>query len=183
MDPAMVKFGTTTGGGTWQWRFKVLAPIKAAANPAIASPADKIATVRAALSLNIKELAAILRVQRPTVYSWIEGEAEPQTENARRLNALFELARSWSGLAAQPLGEDVRRPHFQEGRSFAELLSEGDLNDPSLREKLRELEAAQRARTTRKKKSLRETLAEKGINLPRNSETVDMLTGKRISDE
>lgn len=182
VSPAMVK-PDTTGRGSWQQRFEAPAPTKAATNLAIASPADKIAAVRAALSLNIKELAGILRVQRPTVYSWIDGEAEPQTENVRRLNSLFELARSWSGLTEQPLGEDVRRPHFSGGRSFAELLAEGNPNDLSLREKLQELEAAQRGRTAPKQKTLRKILEEKGVAVRRNSETVDMLTGKRISDE
>src|SRR5690606_24879084 len=56
---------------------------------------QRIALIRAALSLNVKELALVLNVERPTVYAWMDGEFEPKERNVRRIETVWTLAREW----------------------------------------------------------------------------------------
>lgn len=182
LAPKMLKVGTTTGGFILR-----IEPLRTAPKPitaSILSPAEMVSVARAALSFNIKELAQILGVQRPTVYAWIGGEAEPQPENLRRLNALVDCARRWSALTNLPLGEDVRRPHFENGKSLIDLLTVGSPGSLSVKEELQFLakEVTQK-NAGRKRTSVRGVLAARGLERSGSSETLDLMTGKRMGDE
>lgn len=71
---------------------------------------EALAGVRSNLSLNVSELATILGVGRPTIYSWMTDEAHPRAANAERLSRLAALARLWETLSNLPLGGRVRQP-------------------------------------------------------------------------
>jgi DNA-binding transcriptional regulator YiaG len=107
-----------TGSTTWQ---------AASSSPGwAASPADLIAETRAAMSLNVSELAVVLRVERPTVYAWIAGTATPQAANLHRLMEVADWARTWRRLTPSPMGQLARQlgPH---GSTLIELLMEDEL--------------------------------------------------------
>lgn len=52
---------------------------------------EQLGDLRSVFGLNVSELAAILRVQRPTVYQWLKGGAL-RPKNAKRLGELHNLA-------------------------------------------------------------------------------------------
>lgn len=89
----------------------------------VLTPAEQIIAIRSLLGLNVQELATILRVRRPTIYSWQSGAATPHYENGSRLRYVYELAQRWSRMCAEPIGDWVRKPLDEGGRTLAALLS------------------------------------------------------------
>jgi transposase-like protein len=100
---------------------------------------EQMVAIKSTLGLNVTELAAILGVQRPTVYAWQAGAAEPHSENGARLRRLYEVALEWSRGCAEPLGGWVRTPLDGSGRSLVTLLSEAAPDAATIVEALRSL--------------------------------------------
>jgi hypothetical protein len=104
-------------------------PLKAAKRFEVLSPAEQIIAIRSLLGLNVLELASILRVQRPTVYSWQSGTATPHYDNSSRLRYINELALRWSRTCSEPIGDWVRRPLDDGGRTLVLLLSAESIDE------------------------------------------------------
>lgn len=104
-------------------------PRKATTKFDVLDAREQIIAIRSLLGLNVSELAAILHVQRPTVYSWQAGTAEPHLENAACLRRAYELAMHWSRLCSEPIGEWVRKPLDQNGLTLVLLLAQDSPNE------------------------------------------------------
>jgi len=147
------------------------------------SPAERIAIIRAALSLNIRELARVLLVERPTVYSWISG-AQPRRDNAERLRILAELARQWNTLNPRPLG-NLRKDSGSDGVSILFLLERDSIDSERVLELFKA--AAEKLRSQPKPGlGLAERARKRGVVLaepPDAQREIDRLTGKRIAPE
>ena len=98
-------------------------PLKAPKRFEVLTPAEQIIAIKSLLGVNVQELAMILRVQRPTIYSWQSGAATPHYENDRRLRYIHELAQRWGRMCTEPIGDWVRKPLDEGGRTLASLLS------------------------------------------------------------
>jgi transcriptional regulator with XRE-family HTH domain len=88
---------------------------------------ETLAAIQHYFSLNIKELAQILGVSRPTIYSWLRAEQEPQATNLARIAELHSLTRLWQKISIRPIGAPVRTPVVGE-RSLLQLFAEDELN-------------------------------------------------------
>ena len=146
-------------------------------------PADILAAIRANLSLTVVETAQTLGVERPTVYAWLAGRAEPQERNRERLLRVLQVARTWSRLSSRPVGLAVRRPN-DSGTSVLDLLREDRCEEASrLLEGIAQNEpvAVRPPRTP----SVRDLLAKHGLSgrIKPGTEEVDRLTGKRLGPE
>lgn len=145
---------------------------------------DIVAGIRAALSLQIKEIAAIVGVERPTVYAWLQGKSTPFEQNRNRLIELFSAARKWQSFSSQPIGKWVRFTN-PEGESILSLLSQATVPERRLHRLMRSL--ADKAALEKPARSTAREVAEKhGVNLsqiPDQSEQVDTITERRISEE
>lgn len=86
---------------------------------------DALAHVRSALGLSISDLAAVLEVTRPTVYSWIKGEQEPRAGSWRRVRELQQVAQRAEAYELPRMSRLVRRP-LPNGPSVLERLRGGD---------------------------------------------------------
>ncbi len=85
---------------------------------------DKVRNLAAALSLNKSQLARILRVTRPTVYCWLQGQ-EPGAANTGRLHTLLRSLSLASVSGTMPLNARFVRQCSETGEpSLLELLSE-----------------------------------------------------------
>src|SRR3989338_2117173 len=144
------------------------------------TPGEIVSIIRAALSLNITEVAKALQVKRPTIYAWISDQAEPQGHNLRRLNELLGIARHWMRLSNKPLGVFVRQAD-RTGHSLVDILS----NEPIDQEDVfRRLSALHRKLTvvSRQRKSVRESALKHGMDISQlkdQQDAIDWLTGKR----
>lgn len=95
---------------------------------------EMVATIRASLSLNISQSAKMLGVQRPTLYSWMREEAEPQPANLLRLRCIFGLARYWNQLSGrQPLGRRLHAEAVEQQSVFDLLVQEAIREVPLMR--------------------------------------------------
>lgn len=93
-----------------------------------ATVGEMLGTIRAAFSLTVTELAQVLRVQRPAIYSWLSDDAQPREQNLQRLITIWRLASRWLSTSDVPLGQARRLPG-PSGLSPLELLSQEPLSE------------------------------------------------------
>ena len=120
------------------------------------SVVEQVQELVAALSLNKSLLAQLLRVTRPTVYSWLQGK-EPNTANTGRLHTLLRILVRTSVSGATPLNARfVREPMDLDGPSIVELLAARELDETRIVQALEQAQtladAASHRRTTREER-------------------------------
>lgn len=71
------------------------------------SPAARLSVIRRWFSFTIKDLADVMRVQRPTIYAWLTSSSVPQSSNVARLRQLYDLAMAWRHLGGRPMARVV----------------------------------------------------------------------------
>lgn len=145
-----------------------------------------IAHIRGSLSLQIKQLAEALGVERPTVYAWIKEESVPRPQKRTRLQELYQLAKRWDELTNQPLGRALTEVG-SDGRSILEILRRPDTPQALVVERFRGIVSVRaRAQTAPRqvRKSLVQLAREHGIDTERvkeQNDAIDILTGKRVA--
>src|SRR5215469_4903510 len=80
---------------------------------------EKLAGIRRYLSLNATELAKVLNVGRPTVYSWATAPVAMHSKHRERIEAIYQLGRQWRALSSDPMGNSVREP-LSNGRTMVD---------------------------------------------------------------
>jgi len=89
---------------------------------------EQLQEAQAALSLNRSLLAQVLRISRPTLYEWLEGNS-PNVSNTSRLSTLLQLLQGAGINGASPLNSRfVRQPHQLGQATLVELLAQEPLN-------------------------------------------------------
>lgn len=151
---------------------------------------EQIATLKSSLSLQVKELAQILGVERPTIYSWINGRTPPRPASREKLVALYRLAQQWNRLATSPLGSALHEAD-EEGTTLFHLLGNPRLPARRVTNRLNAIaqarkSAEQQASSNRPKVTLRDLTKKHGMDLDAaadQQDELDLETGKRISPE
>ena len=123
----------------------------------IRSAAEQLTFIRHYLSLSVSDLARVAGVQRPTIYSWLQGAAAPRRESLGRLAMLERVAAYWKSLADRPLGALASLAIGAGGETFAVLLE--NESEEQLRAVLEQLVA----RTARRAPSIKDALAAQGL--------------------
>jgi len=150
---------------------------------------EVVADIRSALSLQIKELAEILGVQRPTIYSWLQGNQKPQEHNRDRLIQLQRVAAIWNGFNHLPLGKAVREKLNSDGKSLVDFLKQESLDIVAIESHMRAMSdqlSKQILAPSEQKKSVRElaTIAGQNLSLVGDQQMViDVMTGKRVHED
>lgn len=154
-------------------------PAPAAPSAPLPSIGAKVARIRSSLSLNVSQLAGVMRTKRPTIYSWIDG-ARPQSRRGARLQEVYSLALEWDCRSSIPLG-DLRSVAGEDGQSTLDLLKAKTIDKERI---LRLFEnAAETLRITPEGfKGL--GLKARGMAEPPDAQRqIDRASGKRISPE
>jgi hypothetical protein len=102
---------------------------------ASATSAEALARIQTAFGFPVSELAAVLRVERPTIYAWMSEAVHPQERNLRRLEAIEDLASYWTRLSEAPIGNRAKRT-LGNAPSLLDLLREGEIQIPEVRSRL-----------------------------------------------
>ena len=154
-----------------------------AVSPA-ASVSDMLACVRTAFSLNVKQLAQTMGVERPTIYTWIRDEGEPRPDNLRHLRAVWELAELWLKLARRPIGK-LLQAVVVDDQSVLDLLVAKPLRTHVLQEQLRRISDQLAPTPPGKGRGGRRAaeLLKMEIGETRASERIAFETGQRTSPE
>jgi DNA-binding transcriptional regulator YiaG len=132
---------------------------------------QEVATIRHFLSLNVSNLATVLRVKRPTIYDWQRGDSKPHASNLKRLNGIYSLAEEWKKRSGVPLGDLLSSP-LNDGSTLLESLSTEDIDPIGLSLKMQEL-------VTKREK----ILAQKGPQVRSLSSIADELGFSPMSPE
>jgi hypothetical protein len=86
----------------------------------VRSPAEHMANIRDVFSINMSDLASVLKVTRPTVYAWLAGQ-EPKGEAVIRIQQLSCAADKFNQANIIRLDKLVHRPILN-GRSLLDIL-------------------------------------------------------------
>lgn len=101
--------------------------------------ADRVLLVRRWFSLSVAETARVLKVQRPTIYSWQQGNAPAAGKNVERLRAIFDLAREWRAISGEPVGPRRKEPIGPDDSTLVDLLSARRLSQAAVSEALKRI--------------------------------------------
>jgi len=83
---------------------------------------EQLTLVQSFFGLGITQLAGVLRVQRPTIYSWLSDSPDAlRGSNAKRLDLLFKLASQMHLRLGQSIA-DVGAVRFASGTSLLDAL-------------------------------------------------------------
>jgi hypothetical protein len=104
---------------------------------------EKIAGIRRYLSLNMTDLAKVMRVGRPTVYSWATTPTTLRSAHRERMDAVYAIAREWRSLSSDPMGRMVREPNLGNGRTMIDLLSVDKLDSTAIHNGMRQIQERQ----------------------------------------
>jgi len=97
------------------------------------SVADQVQELKMALSVNKSELAHILDVTLPTIYSWLAG-GQPNANHLRRIVELLKILRELAVTAARPLFPRFVRSSIEPGDPvLLEILVQQPLDESRLR--------------------------------------------------
>lgn len=112
--------------------------------------AERVLLVRRWFSLSVAETARVLKVQRPTIYSWQQGNAPAAGKNIERLRAIFHLAREWRAISSEPVGSRRKEPIGPDDSTLVDLLSARRLSQAAVSEALKRIAVTiERERTRR----------------------------------
>ncbi len=146
----------------------------------------QIATIRSALSLQMKELAEVVGVERPTIYSWLNAQNSPQPVNRDRLHTIYRLALQWNRLSAAPLGKYLHIPGDEGHSVFNSLKKKPIVDEKAITGRFKEIAHEAKGKPRATSRSVREIARKHNIDPGRitdREDEIDLVTGKRISDE
>jgi DNA-binding XRE family transcriptional regulator len=109
---------------------------------------EKLAGIRRYLSMNVTNLAKVLRVGRPTVYSWLREDADLRGEHAQRLEKIYRIARKWRMMSSRPVGAFLNQP-LSAGETLLSLLSARTVDELAVQGAFDQIRNAS-SRTTRR---------------------------------
>lgn len=128
----------------------------------ISDATEQLLLIRRVLAPKISELAAILRVQRPTVYAWLRGEWEPRPAHVERIGCLYRIAERWVANSGPRLGR--LSVQFAGSVSLLDLLKESDIDETMIHGSLAQLRArVEVSRVERKRRSVKEVARRHGF--------------------
>lgn len=88
---------------------------------------NQLSLIKDSFSLSITDLSKVLLVERPTVYSWLDG-IPPRDANQVRINSLKKAAEKWNSSCSDPVGKYLKAISFQESSIF-DILCEDPLQE------------------------------------------------------
>ncbi len=93
---------------------------------------ERLVAIRHYFGLSVSDLARILRVGRPTVYSWMREQSLPNRKHVERVESLASLAEAWRLASRHPIGPQLRS-RVKGSKSLLEHMSEEELDEQAMR--------------------------------------------------
>lgn len=124
------------------------------ANTVVAAPqsaGDQIRFIQAALGLTVSHLAAVLNVERQTIYNWLQAEEPPvlQSRTRTRLAEVVDWSRKWNRRCPRPAGKLAASLDLGQG-TLLDLLKQTPVNEAALQSAMNALaESIEGARARR----------------------------------
>lgn len=150
-----------------------------ASAPAAQSLAERVSAIKAAFGLTISQLAKVLRVERQTIYDWMDEDHPPQLQEQKRerLAAIEGWAAQWNALCPWPAGKGITT-YTVEGATLLDLLLADVLDGARLTHVLRGLSEQVKAEWQRREaRSLANRLRARGFQPVPESSLRGVLAG------
>lgn len=134
-----------------------LAAAGSSANTIVAAPqsaGDQIRFIQAALGLTVSHLAAVLNVERQTIYNWLQAEEPPvlQSRTRTRLAEVVDWSRKWNQRCPRPAGKLAASLDLGQG-TLLDLLKQTPVDEAALQSAMNALaESIEGARARRHKR-------------------------------
>lgn len=123
---------------------------------------SQLSLIKDSFSLSITDMSKILMVERPTIYSWLNG-GPPREANQTRINFLMGAAGKWNSACTYPIGKYLKTNLIGRNSVF-ELLCAEHPQDSELAEAIEIAAAKVKSDSERKQESsLNIKLARKGF--------------------
>lgn len=143
------------------------------------STAEHVANIRNVFTINMSDLATVLKTTRPTLYAWLEGRQEPRPEAVKRIQQLSSAADVFGQSNIKRLDKLLQRPIWG-GRSLLDMLKANE--DPlvvlPLVKEISEKEAKTRREpkgSSKHRRSLDDVLSESSVAITKGaSEAIDL---------
>jgi transcriptional regulator with XRE-family HTH domain len=68
---------------------------------------EVVNTIRSSFGLSVTDLATVLGVERPTVYSWLKDQSTPAAARLERMDLVLRLADTWTASAGGGYAPDL----------------------------------------------------------------------------
>jgi transcriptional regulator with XRE-family HTH domain len=150
--------------------------------PLLPDFAEMLVQIRTRLGLNMSQLANVLRVQRPTVYAWLNAAQKPNPANIERVRKVWQIAAFWGDLSSAPLKGALHR-EVVEGHTVLSLLSEEHLRSFLLNHWLKDLIKNMGVPTKKRRRGF-EMAQRRGLGeLHDAEEALARETGQRVAPE
>lgn len=135
----------------------------------------RVDTIRSAFQLSVTELASVLRVKRPTIYSWLKENPELRPENEERLRLMTLLADEWLKLVSGLEGP-ASLHGVSPSREFVVLLSSEVIDADRI-----QMTMVEEARSVTPRSRFREDL--RGRTPRRSESNFDVATGRPLGPQ
>ena len=137
---------------------------------------EAIASIRTRLSLQVKELAQIFGVGRPTIYSWINEESSPHGHRLDRIEAVAKAAKLWDQFSDLPAGNLVRK--LIGGETLVDVLSKKQVSQSEV---LMAMQSMASKLENDASEFSGESIDLRAVgNVKPQPEVIDAMTGKRV---
>jgi len=143
-------------------------------------PASQIVnTIRKSFAFTVTDLASVLGVERPTIYSWLKDQSTPSPKHLRRMGRVFRIAETWISATDGTVKPDLSVRTADGVELFAAL------KQPKLWELeiLRALNAQASSSTRRARRSPLSSIARERRIDARPSSDFDVATGRPLGRE
>lgn len=115
----------------------VLPVARRSADPIVTAPQaprDQLSFIQAALGLSVSHLATVLKVERQTIYNWLQAEQPPalQARTRTRLAEIVDVSRKWRQRCPRPAGKLAATVDLGRG-TLLDLLVQSPLDEAALR--------------------------------------------------
>ncbi|WP_396157575.1 helix-turn-helix domain-containing protein [Arthrobacter sp.] len=137
--------------------------------------------IRVSLGLSITQLAAVLAVERPTIYSWLKGQATPAPHRMERITLAVDIARYWRATAGQSEHPNLSS-HVADDVPLVTALCEPRLWRKEIEQDMRLQAASVRKQAPARRGTLTE-IARSLAATPRTAEDFDVATGRPLGPE
>jgi DNA-binding XRE family transcriptional regulator len=135
--------------------------------------AEQLAEVQRCFGLTKTQLALVCDVQRQTIYDWYARHFEAEADNARRLGALYKLARFLRTAGLQPLAPKLVERKLDQGQALLDLLRAPVPDQRAIRNVATHLNTLAVARRERSAAAVRERYGWKPLTQDQRDENLD----------
>lgn len=159
------------------------APLESAAPeapaPTVQSLAVRVSAIKAAFGLTISQLAKVLRVERQTIYDWMDEDHPPQLQEQKRerLAAMERWAAQWNARCPWPAGKGITTYKVDDTTLLDALVAE-ELDEARLTHIMRGLSEQVKAEWQRREeRSWANRLRARGFQPPPPQDVRSVLAG------